>query len=53
MGKKNEQDQNQQEKHMRKLLQAQEQLLEFKNQRLIKKKEIENEANRYKMLLSL
>lgn len=38
---------------MKTLLKAQEQLLEFKNAKLIKKKEIENEANRYKMLLSL
>ena len=38
---------------MRTLLKAQEQLLEFKNAKLIKKKEIENEENRYKMLLSL
>ena len=31
---------------------TQEMLLEFKNARMIKKKEIENEENRYKMLLS-
>ena len=38
---------------MKKLLKTQEQLLEFKNAKLVKKKEIENEENRYKMLLSL
>ena len=38
---------------MRTLLKAQEQLLEFKNEKMVKKKEIENEENRYKMLLSL
>lgn len=53
MTKKNETEVNQQEKTMRKLLKAQEQLLEFKNAKMIKKKEIENEENRYKMLLSL
>ena len=35
------------------LLKAQEQLLEFKNQKMVKKKEIENEENRYITLLSL
>ena len=38
---------------MRNLLKAQEQLLEFKNQKMVKKKEIENEENRYITLLSL
>jgi len=37
---------------LRQLSKTQEMLLEFKNARMIKKKEIENEENRYKMLLS-
>lgn len=38
---------------MQTLLKAEEQLREFKNAKMVKKKEIENEENRYKMLLSL
>ena len=38
---------------MKALLKAEEQLLEFKNQKMVRKREIENEENRYKMLLSL
>lgn len=38
---------------MQTLLKAEEQLREFKNAKMVKKREIENEENRYKMLLSL
>ena len=38
---------------MKELLKARDQLLEFKNTKMIRKKEIQNEENRYKMLLSL
>ena len=38
---------------MQTLLKAEEQLREFNNAKMVKKKEIENEENRYKMLLSL
>ena len=53
MNKRNQQELDQQERQMRTLLKAQEQLLEFKNQKMVKKKEIENEENRYITLLSL
>lgn len=42
-----------QAKQMRALQKRQEELLEFKNSKMIKKKEIENEAGRYKMLLNI
>jgi len=38
---------------MKELLKTRDQLLEFKNTKMIRKKEIQNEENRYKMLLSL
>ena len=44
---------NSQAARMKELLKARDQLLEFKNTKMIRKKEIENEENRYKMLLSL
>ena len=50
--KKNEMDQNNQNDRLKQLAKAQEMLLEFKNTRMLKKKEIENEENRYKMLLA-
>ena len=34
-------------------LENENQLLEFKNAKMVKKKEIENEENRYKLLLSM
>ena len=53
MIKKNNAEQEQREGKMQTLLKAEEQLREFKNAKMVKKKEIENEENRYKMLLSL
>lgn len=50
--KKQDHDINAQQTRLRNLSKTQEMLLEFKNARMIKKKEIENEENRYKMLLS-
>ena len=50
--KKNEVDQKNQADKLKQLAKTQEMLLEFKNARMIKKKEIENEENRYKMLLA-
>lgn len=53
MTKRNETELNNQAKKMKELLKARDQLLEFKNTKMIRKKEIQNEENRYKMLLSL
>ena len=53
MNKRNNQELDNQERQMKALLKAEEQLLEFKNQKMVRKREIENEENRYKMLLSL
>lgn len=53
MVKRNNTEQDQREGKMQTLLKAEEQLREFKNAKMVKKKEIENEENRYKMLLSL
>ena len=50
--KKQEHDINNQQTRLKQLSKTQEMLLEFKNARMIKKKEIENEENRYKMLLN-
>ncbi len=53
MNKKNENELNAQANKMKDLYKARDQLLEFKNTKMIRKKEIQNEENRYKMLLSL
>lgn len=53
MTKRNEQELNQQANRMKELLETRDRLLEFKNTKMIRKKEIQNEENRYKMLLSL
>ena len=50
--KKNEADQKNQNDRLKQLAKTQEMLLDFKNTRMLKKKEIENEENRYKMLLA-
>lgn len=43
---------NEQHRQMQNLVATQETLLEFKNTRMVKKKELENEEQRYKTLLS-
>ena len=43
----------QQQKQIKARDRQQEEILEFKNSQMLKKKEIENEANRYKMLLNI
>lgn len=53
MNKRNQTELNQQEERMRTLYENENQLLEFKNAKMVKKKEIENEENRYKLLLSM
>ena len=53
MSKRNETELNNQAKKMKELLKARDQLLEFKNTKMTRKKEIQTEENRYKMLLSL
>ena len=50
--KKQDHDINAQQARLKKLSENQEMLQEFKNAQMVKKKEIENEENRYKMLLS-
>lgn len=52
MSKRNESELNAQAKKMKDLLKARDQLLEFKNTKMTRKKEIQNEENRYKILLS-
>ena len=50
--KKQDFDINAQQARLKKLSENQEMLQEFKNAQMVKKKEIENEESRYKMLLS-
>ena len=50
--KKQDHDINAQQARLKKLQENQAMLQEFKNAQMVKKKEIENEENRYKMLLA-
>ena len=53
MNKRNETELNNQAKKIKELLKVQDQQLEFNNTKMTRKKEIQTEENRYKMLLSL